>query len=108
MKLDRRQTIIVGVAASALTVAALVVLMAHKRAVDARDAPSWTDPGQPPEGVAGPATAAPAVSWAANRATPMSACCTGRGAGRRAMRTYPTTLAESEGSFIRASFEAGL
>lgn len=106
--MNTRQRVVVG--AITLTLAAVVVAVwaANRRYALLRAKPAWLDPEQPPEGVAAVwGTLSPAQSWAANRATPMTACCPGRGAGSRVRRVYPDTLADSPTSFIRAGFNLG-
>lgn len=85
-----------------IAVAAFVLYTIGRRDRLARAMPAWLDPQQPPTGVAGQlSTLSDAQSWAANRCTPMSACCAGNTAGARVRRTYAPNLAESTGSFIR-------
>lgn len=101
--MNRRQKIVAGVIVLALTLVVVAVWAANRRYAFLRAKPEWLDPEQPPEGVAASWGAlSPAESWAANRASPMSACCTGRGAGSRVRRVYDDTLADSPHSFIRA------
>ena len=103
-----RQKVMAGVVALALLLVVLAVWAANRRYAFLRAAPAWLDPEQPPEGVAAAwGAVSPAQGWAANRASPMSACCTGRGAGSRVRREYPDTLAASPNSFIRADFNLG-
>jgi hypothetical protein len=103
-----RQKAVCWAVAAALAFAALAIYAANRRYRFLAAKPAWLDPQQPPEGIAATyGTLTPAESWAANRASHLSACCTDRGAGRRIRRTYPATLADSDGSFIRASFNLG-
>lgn len=104
--MTRRQQIVAGVIVLVLLAAAVALWAANRRAALMRAMPAWLDPEQPPEGVAAAwGTLSEAQSWAANRATPMTACCAGRSAGSRVRRTYADTLAHDPGSFIRASFD---
>jgi hypothetical protein len=89
-----------------LVVAALCAWGYQRRAELARRVPSWLDPKQPPENVTVPL--APAASLAANGCPPMTACCDGRGAGRRVRRTYPGSLADSSSSLVGVRFSAEL
>jgi hypothetical protein len=103
--MTRRQSVVAGTILLALLIAAFAIYAANRRAAFERAAPDWLDPQQPPEGIAAQGgTVSPAASWAANRCVPLTGCCTGRSAGSRVKR-YPATLAESPGSFIRASFD---
>lgn len=100
-----RHKTLMGIVA-VLAAAVLAVWAANRRYAFLRAAPAWLDPQQPPEGVAASWGALnPAESRAANSTSPMTACCAGRGAGRRIRRTYPDTLAASPHSFIRAGFD---
>lgn len=104
--MTRRQTVIAGAITLALAVAVIVLYAANRRYAFIQARPAWLEGDQPPEGVAAAwGTLSEAQSWAANRAAPMTACCAGRGAGRRVRREYPASLADSDHSFIRASFD---
>lgn len=83
--------------------------LAHRRRKSEEHAvPAWLQTQQPPDTVAADMLVlSPAESWAANRCAPMAAACSGRTAGRRIRRTYPDSLAASEGSFIRAAVRIG-
>jgi hypothetical protein len=87
---------------SGLILAWFVLWSVQRRQAFEAAAPGWLNPGQPPDGVAAPLTAA--QSYAANRCRPMTACCTGRTAGMRTRRTYPPTVAGWSGSFLSAGF----
>lgn len=96
--MTRQQRIVAAGVTGTLAVAVIVLWAVNKRA-RARREPSWLDPQQPEQGVAAPLTAA--QSWAANRARPMTACCTGQTAGMRTRRDYPATLVDAPYSLIR-------
>lgn len=112
MTITRRQTIAGAAILGVLAVAAFAIWAAERKAALERVLPAWLNPGQPPESLAVEILpVSPEASWAANRCAPMTAACTGRGAGSRIRRDYPATLAESETSIISASagidFQAG-
>lgn len=95
-----RTHIVVGLVV-VLAVGGLMFAMARRDRFN-RAAPAWLDPHQPPDGVAAElSTLTAAQSQAANGCTPLSACCADRTAGARVRRTYPGSLAYSDGSFIR-------
>jgi hypothetical protein len=64
--------------------------------------PPWGVYPQPPENL--DVVATPEASWAANRATPMMACCDGQGAGRRTLRRYPATRDADPNSLVGLNF----
>lgn len=106
--MNGRQRVIAWATLGVLAVAAFVVYATTRREIFTAAHPDWLDSGQPPEGLAATVgTLTAAESWAANRASHMTASCTGRGAGRRVRRTYPQTLADSPHSFIRANVNLG-
>lgn len=96
MNLDRRQTIIAATAGSAL-LAVLILWGVQRRGSDREQTPAWTDPHQPPEGIAGQ----PAMDWAASRPPSITGACAGITAGAKVRRHYPGTLADDPNSFIR-------
>lgn len=100
--MTRRQTIIIGVIAGVLAVAALALYAIGRRDAWTRAAPAWLNPSQPADGVAAElSTLTVDQSWAANRARHMTGCCTDQTAGTRVRRTYPSTLAESDCSIVK-------
>lgn len=105
---SRNRSILYAVAA-AVGLAVLLVWAARRRAQWQR-MPGWLTTNQPPEGVAlelGCCT--PAQSWAANRASYMTACCDGRGgAGRRTRRLYVDSLAAADFSTVRTAAQLEL
>lgn len=75
----------------------------QRRAALSAVRPSWTDPGQPPDGVAAELNSlTDDQSWAANRCRNMSACTPGQTAGYRIHRTYPDQLAGAPDTLVRA------
>jgi hypothetical protein len=103
---NSRQKFVAGLVLLGMLAAVFVLWVANQRADVERSTPAWLDAGQPPDGVAvNMGSLTDAESWAANRASHMSACCPGRGAGSRVRRTYHDTLADNPNSFIRTSFE---
>ena len=106
--MDRRWKA-VGLVVLVVAAGAFLLFAVNRRSRWERAAPAWLDPQQPPDGVASQlSTLTEAQSWAANRCRHMSACCGDQTAGRRVRRTYPGSLAESDTSFIRASFGLGV
>lgn len=106
--MNRRETIVTAVIAAAMAVAALGLWALNRVHVARRSTPEWLDTDPPPEQISGePLTAA--QSLAANGVPHMTACCTGRGAGRRVRRTYPASLADEPSSLIsaRVGFQLG-
>jgi hypothetical protein len=72
--------------------------------------PEWLRSHQPAEGAAAQAVdpVDPKASWAACRPSAMVASCTGQGAGRRTMRTYPSTLADCPHSLVSGSIRVAV
>lgn len=106
--MDRKHMITVGVIAGAVAGGVLLLLAWRRKQADTPAVPAWLDYQQPPDSVAPDLmTLTPDQSWAANRCRPMIASCGEFSAGRRVRRTYPSNLAASPNSFIRASFDLG-
>jgi hypothetical protein len=85
--------------AVALAAGFLLYAVGRKRRAD-RLAPAWTDPHQPPAGLAGElATVSPQMSRAVNGCPSINAASVGRTAGRRLHRTYPPSLLAADPSY---------
>lgn len=98
----QRWFLVLGLVALLLVVGVTVVVrVGLKRRAEGTTPREWLDPGQPAEGVASQlSTITAAQSLAANGCWPMSAPCTGRGAGLKTMRTYPGHLTDHPNSLI--------
>jgi hypothetical protein len=104
---DRRR--LARVALVVVAVGMFILFASMRRDRYNRATPNWLDPQQPPDGIATDlGTLTEKQSWAANRAAPMNACCTDRGAGRRVRRTYPGTLADHPDSLVAGSVRINL
>lgn len=108
MNMSNRQRLVGWGAVVILAILALSIWVMQRRRDDASRTPAWTDPGQPPVGVANTPTQLTAdQSWAANRCAPFAASCADNTAGMRVRRRYPDTLADSECSIVRGSIALG-
>ena len=105
MNVPNRRTLVTGGVAVLLAGAVVGVWLAQHRHERTGQLPGWTDPQQPPDGVAGEVTQLTAdQTWAANRCGPMTACCSSNTAGSRVRRTYASSLTDSADSIVRAAF----
>lgn len=107
--MTRRQYVTIGGIALAVVLAVLLLVGVRNKEALQRMRPAWLDPGQPPDDISSALmVCTEAESWAANRCRPMVASCGPNSAGHRIRRTYPATLAASEGSFVRARADVEL
>jgi hypothetical protein len=95
-----RQRIAAGVIVGGGLVLIVALWAINRRAELVRlGGPKWLRVDTAPDYI--PEPVSPADSWASARPSHMSAACFGMGAGRRARRTYPPTLADEPSSLIR-------
>jgi len=104
----QRQKIVAGVILAIGVVTVVLLWNVERRARILARIPGWTATEVVPDSVAPDlGTVSELESWAANRCRPMAACCSEETAGRRVAKFYPSSLANSPFSLIRANFEVG-